>query len=505
LPSQYKIEIFDRDYNFRDKAVFGDTPFLFDYLTLENTELKLPRLNAVKGDYAHVTDFSGNIVYQGFIADASFDKRTSRFKLAPLLSLFDVTVIVDKAYLETGSLEGLIEQAITDNFISNADSLQNIEGLSVTALTNTYGVALDIDKSVVELYDIITSALSQYGIVVKATLNPQAHELNVTIGAASATPVTIETTLLNAIDKNFVIGDSYGAVNKLTLVNQNDETERKIYYLHSDGTVSDTDEDRIYPVFPKTEYINNTDFASAAENRAKKVLSPQKFNNQIELTYSRSDKLISGSCCDIGTVVKIIDGADVYGSILTGYEKTEDLIKLVFGIVREDLTKKLILEGRRRGVSAYASAEQGILIESAYKSALWAIARQVNGTNSDVNSQGEIWGLGWIQGNGARELTATVYFDPVTHGDYFEDDFVFVEAEAIGACATTKDGQPFTPSKPSDFDVNSGFTTAKAQLSTRASFQAHVSKYSNDGSAPANFLNTYYYGFKWRAVGKKSR
>ncbi len=359
MQTAYKLEVFGQDIVFKDKAVLGTPEINFDYLTLESSKLIIKKINVAKGDYIHITDFSGSVVYQGIVKDAGGDKDTSEINVAPLLSIFDVKASFDRTDLETVSLEAFVASIINDLYLDNDDDLQNITGLSVEVLSNTYGATIGLEKNIEELYTIITSALMAYGIIVTPVLYPQTKELKVTIGTATATAIKIEADLDNVTERKFVIGDGYGAVNKLTLINQDDESQQITFFLHMDGTVSTADTDRVTPVFASFEYIGSNDFETNAESRAVKTLSPQQYNNLIELQYSIGDKLIKASSVAIGTPANIISGGNAYRSILTGFDKFGDAIRLVFGIVRIDIHKKLILEKRNGSAMAASSGTGG--------------------------------------------------------------------------------------------------------------------------------------------------
>ena len=381
MPTPYKIEVFDREIDYRSHTAIGSETFNFDYLTLKKTIIEIPIIEAIKGDYVHVTDIYGNVKYQGTIADVEEERSTVKLSFIPLLSLFDRKVYYDRTYLATGTLEGFIAQIITNEFISNSDTLQNITGLSVQTLTSTYGTSLDLESNVGELYSIITGALSAYGIVVTVELKPQSKQLEVKIGKPSTTVVNVEADLDNCIERKFVIGDSYGAVNKMILINQDDEEEQVTYYLHTDGTVSTTDENRVTPVFCTTVYIPSRDFEEKAEEKAVQTLTPQQYDNLIELTYRKDDRLLDIENMDVGTLANIYSGGNTYKSLLTGYEKSEYLAKLLFGIVRVDLTDKLIIEKRTRNSGAvYATAEQGAAADAA-----WSPDNQGAGSGLDAD------------------------------------------------------------------------------------------------------------------------
>ena len=124
----YKVEVFARDYRYKDMALLSELNVQMDYLTLENTTLTVVDLAADKGDFVHVTDFYGVIIHQGIVLDVAREGNRAKLKVAPLLSLLDVQVQYDKAIFQAKPLEDCISKIITDTYISNADSLQNTSG-----------------------------------------------------------------------------------------------------------------------------------------------------------------------------------------------------------------------------------------------------------------------------------------------------------------------------------------------------------------------------------------
>lgn len=345
MQSVYKIELFDRQMNFRSMAVIESPIIYFDYLTLEGMQVTAPLLPVQKGDIAHITDDQGDTVYQGIVSDVELDK-TVTLSLQPLLSLFDLTVSYDRTDLQAGALEDFIAGIITELYITNTDALQLIP-MTVQTTSSTINTALNIKSNVHELYDIITKAFTMYGVRVSAEFLPQTKMIVVTIGTVTATEKVVEAHLDNVLEKSIIIGDSYGQVNKLTLINKYDEGERITYYLHPDGSIDTTDANRIVPVFPAVEYVESEDFPTDAHTRARETLSQQMYDNLIELTYHKDDRLVAPGALEIGTPVQVIDKDAAYNTILTGYERTGQTVKLICGNVRVDLTKKLILERRK--------------------------------------------------------------------------------------------------------------------------------------------------------------
>lgn len=343
----FKIEIFSSTFEFKDFSVIDKPTISFDYLTLENNEITvLKKINASKGDYVNITDIHNNSIYQGIVADITFNKNTSSLTLRPLLSILDVMVDFDRTDLTTMSLEDFLGRIITNTYMINSDALQNIS-IDITEKTTTLNAKLNLKDNVHNLYEICLLAFNLYGVVVSANLMPQAKKINIEIGKIESNGLAIELDLHNILDKNIVIGDDYGALNKVKFINKADETQTATYYLTTDGTISTNNINRISPVFFTTEYIESDVFVDDAFNRANELLSATKYNNLIEVTCRTDDKLINPLKMKIGDKVTLITANKVYSSVMTGYELNLDIITLVFGSIRLELTKKLILERRK--------------------------------------------------------------------------------------------------------------------------------------------------------------
>lgn len=353
----YKCEVFARDYTFRGFAPIKCPQITVDYLTLDKTKLTAVSIPAQKGDFVVVTDQKGSNIYQGIVDDVEQDKDgNTKITALPLLSLFDVDVYFTRS--ESSQIESFIAGIITDNFISSGDSLQNIGGLTVTCSSSTAG-ALNLKDNIHSFYEIITKSLTAYGVAVNMKLDPQGKTLAVTVGKVTKT-ATIEANLKAVTEKNIILGDSYGELNKLIIYNKADETQTATYYLHSDGSISMENTDRIMPVFFAAKFLEtDEDFATAAYQKAYDTLTPSSYNNMIELTFAKDCAVIDAQM-PMGTEVLIVDGEKSYKSILTGCATDGELVTLTFGVVRADLTKILILEKRQADESTGGAAVASI-------------------------------------------------------------------------------------------------------------------------------------------------
>ena len=338
----FKCEVFARDFTFRSFAPIESPEIRFDYLTLEKTTLRAVKLDAKKGDFISVTDQNGNVAYQGIVDDVETDKTGVTISAQPLMSLFDAEVYFDRT--TSAKIEPFIASIIRDNFVYSGDALQNISGLKVDMSCDTT-VAIYLKEIIHCFYEIFSIWLSSYGIAINMAFDPQNKAITVTVGKVSESAV-IEASLQAIVDKNIIIGDSSGQLNKVTIYNKADETQRITYYLHPNGKVDTNNTDRITPVFFAAQFLEtDINFESAAYKKAYEALSPQKYDNMIELT-ARNDCGVLDTSMAIGTEVLVIDGDSSYKSILTGYARSQDVTKMTFGVVRADLTKILILERR---------------------------------------------------------------------------------------------------------------------------------------------------------------
>ena len=171
----------------------------------------------------------------------------------------------------------------------------------------------------------------------------QAKKVVCTIGKNTASSRTIEAELPNIIDKNIDLGIEKESTNKLIIVNEDDESEKIIYFLHTDDSISTTDENRIEPVIPETVYASASGtktFADVALEKATATLTATKYNNLIELETTNGDDLVKTRDLAIGQNVSIINDGKSYTTVLTG-KKIDDTTTLIFGAVRKELTKKL--------------------------------------------------------------------------------------------------------------------------------------------------------------------
>lgn len=338
----YNIEFFTNQYEFLSAVQLSNIEFEQDYLGIVKNKISAPNIVSSQGGYIKIT--SDDFEKIGIITQSETEKNVTTVSYKDFIDITNIEINIDKAQLSTKTIEQFIADYITNNYVSNSDALQNIDGLEVVCETYTSGNNFEITENVENFYQkIIYDAFLKYGIVVSFEMNVKQEKIICRIRKNLQPQIVIESHLPNIIKKTIEIGTKKESLNKLIVLNEDDLSESKAYFLHTDMSVSDVDEDRISPVVFKTETVKVTSpdtFASASLEKAIEVLKPLEYNNLIELEVANFDALINPYAMQIGQKVSIIDNENTYESILTG-KKIGKTTTLIFGTIRKELTKKL--------------------------------------------------------------------------------------------------------------------------------------------------------------------
>lgn len=346
-----KIEFFDDSFNLLSAHMVDVQALGIDYLTFEPSKIYVHGdSKARKGCFCRV---SGTISYEGIVSDVQPETSGETVSVRPLQALFDFDVFST----EYDDVAEFILEAITDNIVSNTDTLQN-RPLAITNSAPAASRPIENSGNKLNLLSLISNALKIYGIAVdcKLDLSKDGKKVVAEIKQVTATQ-TVEADKPNIISKKITLGDGYGSVNKIIIRKTEKDSETGIvsvldtvpFFLHTDGSVSNVNVNRITPVFWSLEDIQNCEeWDSKALSKATEKLSPQKYDNEIELVLRKGDGIVHPGLMQIGTAVTVFYNKKPYSSILTGKTLQKDTVTLTFGCVRVALTKKLIMERRNK-------------------------------------------------------------------------------------------------------------------------------------------------------------
>ena len=339
----YNLEVWDRDFNIIDHGEITNPRYSIDYISYGKNNMERTVTSASFGDYVRITG-GPNEIYSGIINSIAGDNNKVKISYVDWMQLLDVDMLIDGSLLQTKTLENFIAYYILQTYVENTDASQNVPGLVVEILSVTSNASLVFKDKICNFYDaVVVPAIKKYGVVITWELNVDKKEIRVKIGKCLLGNKTIEADLPNCKIKNFVIKKTKKTVNKIIVYNEDDYSEKVEYYRNTDGEITDSDKKRIIPVefqITSAKASGEITFAQAAETKARDLLEYAEYENLIELEFELDDQLVNPMGMKIGQEAIIIHDDVQYSTYLTG-KKMDDKITLIFGNIREELTKKL--------------------------------------------------------------------------------------------------------------------------------------------------------------------
>lgn len=319
-------------------AAINEPAISVDYMAMDKNDINIPK--AISRDYRGafaVVSQGTRTVFQGIVGSTTYsDDRSTTVSLKPLLSLLDVKLYYS-GNLTTGSIESHLAAMLNQYYVTTSDTVQKMPNMTVTALTSTTAVKLSSDSKIMSIYNMAVSALSLAGITVDIKINIPQKSITANISNHSGDSITaIDAELKNIIDKNIALRDTYGATNKVTLINKDNESQSLTFYATPYTA----------PTVAAVEMLSLSSgevFADKAAARAAELLAAQ-YTDLIEITVSDNDRLIHD--LRIGQPADIYYRGTVIRTILTGSEQSQGVIKYTFGLVRFELSKILQIQRR---------------------------------------------------------------------------------------------------------------------------------------------------------------
>lgn len=277
----YRIEIFDRQFNFRLNALVDSTDFVFKYdiLSPEKNTINLPldiktRVTANAGtpgdgtictsDYVRI--IAGKYEYTGVITKIEKNEYYTVVTYMDALFLFNHETFIKTDDIKLSYVEDYLYRLLAQEFISTSDESQKIYGLTITKTSQTVGtfdycLTEDTYTIINLLNDYISPAYRDFIILTDVSVDISNKTVNVSIGKIDETDTkTIEGDLPNVIKSDYVIRQANDNKNKLELIDiYNNQYTKYNFYLHaSDYSFNSIDTDRITPVINDVEEFNSS-------------------------------------------------------------------------------------------------------------------------------------------------------------------------------------------------------------------------------------------------------
>lgn len=319
---QYNIEFFDTDFSFIDHStISGDSLKLsFDYLDPENNKIKL--LPPCKGDVNQYIRICGDgAELWGIVTKKDISKLKSggtiEYTYRDFEDLMDTDIVVDTDRIGVGTMEAFIADTISALYIENADTCQNIPGLTVETISETTDWELDLTPDdeadhyckAKLLDDIILPAFKTEFIRVLFRFDIGKRKITAEISVCERAEISFETALPNILTSSIKYKLAKKEINKDEIYNKKHYETYVTYYLHPDGTFDTVNADRITPVVRKLETVSTK---TAAEYEEKWSGTLTSAANTISSDQAKLDKEEE---IDEAAILKEIEAVDTINKI----------------------------------------------------------------------------------------------------------------------------------------------------------------------------------------------
>lgn len=339
----YRVELFDLSKSkFRDACIISEKQTIsFDYLVPESFQLICPKMKAEILDAVRISAQDEKI-FEGYISAVENNDRKTILSVAPFIKLIDVMSVQNT---ENIWAQQIYNQLYYDFFQTNPSlyplPLKYIGGLS--NWNNIETVYSEKEKLESDMTCII-SAAEITGKFMKFCITDD-WKIGFSFLSTPSKQI-IETDLGNIINKEINV-DTNSGYNIAMIWYPNLNSSGYVHtdaYLLDDGSVSFNHNDCVNVTNPRiTAQKQDKAFETETEkkNALLEMLKPKNSNNQIILSIKKTDKIIDAVNMQIGQPADIISNGITYSSMLTGKNYNGETIELIFGGVRQELTKKL--------------------------------------------------------------------------------------------------------------------------------------------------------------------
>lgn len=250
-------------------------------------------------------------------------------------------LLSDVALIKSAGIEDFVAKAIQTYFAASGDAFLDMSYINCNVLTHTkVNSKPAAENGIYNLKTYIGNIKQQYGIFLDFEFTKT--NLNISIYKKEQLPMNIDTTITDAIEPH----ETYKVkvLSKLSVIWLNTLTQEKTmryFYLHSDRTISEVDEDRIDGTI-STVYIeaeNEEEMIQEARNEFKS----NSYSHSIEADILTSSKIYPLKELYVGHEVMIKTNAGIKESIISEISLSDaaDVISVKFGILKVKLTDKM--------------------------------------------------------------------------------------------------------------------------------------------------------------------
>ena len=299
--------------------------------------------NASKGDFV-LLKYGKETIFQGVVEniDNYQGEKKHTVSCLEIERIFDQKIFLSDTNIikETG-IEDFVLKTIKTYFSNTGDSFVDMAYINCAALTHTkVNAKPDSEDGVYNFKTYLGNIKEQYGIFLDFEFTNT--RLNISIYKKDQSVMQIDTTVTD-VDN---VKETYEikALAKLNVLWENlltGTTEKRYFYLHSNRTISEANEDRIDGTVSSLFVAMETEeeMLQAVYNEFKS----NSYSHLIEADIFANSKLYPANELYVGHEVKIKTAVGIKESIISGisFSDASGAVSVKFGNLKVSLTDKL--------------------------------------------------------------------------------------------------------------------------------------------------------------------
>ena len=250
-------------------------------------------------------------------------------------------LLSDVDLIRTEGIEDFIAKAIQTYFAASGDAFLDMSYINCNVLTHTkVNSKPSTENGIYYLKTYIGNIKQQYGIFLDFDFTKT--NLNISIYKKEQLPMNIDTTITDVIEPK----ETYKVkvLSKLSVVWLNTTTQAqsmRYFYLHSDRSISETDNDRVDGTV-STIYIE-AETEEEMIQEARNEFKSNSYSHSIEAGILINSKIYPLKELYVGHEVMVKTAAGIKESIISGISLSDaaDVISVKLGILKVKLTDKM--------------------------------------------------------------------------------------------------------------------------------------------------------------------
>lgn len=331
--------IFDyKDFSVKDIVEISDYEINIDEETNENSIIDVLKKTTARARDIVLIKKNNVFIYWGIVQEIGNEdgKELYEFSTKYITNMFDQTIeLVNEELIKTTGIEDFLADAISRNFITNIDTLLNLDYLQVNVKTHTKKQVsvTNVENNIYNLHTWMTNCTQNYDIVYSFSI--VSKKLIIDIENKSYDKELIDTTAQNISNYSEVFETD--VVSKVIVLTN---TETYTLYLLNDRTTT-TDMNDKNRAAGRVVTIYTAEYEDARQ-MALDIMKANSYNHNI--TFCLLDKHIKiGTPITVKTKESLIYDTYISSIKLSGSKLTE----YQCGNIRTNFIEKLLKERKK--------------------------------------------------------------------------------------------------------------------------------------------------------------